>query len=138
MAKLPRVTGPEMRQFLERQGFQLLRVRGSHHFYSREELRTSVPVHGNCPLKIGSLRSILRDIQMSPATSHSVCVRDEVGLLDKINPVATRESVIRHAKIFGVLTALGYALVCIWQPAWRDMWWLKLPVATAFGGREVR
>ena len=67
MAKLPRVTGKEMRQFLEREGFELLRVRGSHHFYQREELRTSVPVHGNRPLKIGTLRSILRDIQVSPA-----------------------------------------------------------------------
>jgi predicted RNA binding protein YcfA (HicA-like mRNA interferase family) len=56
-----------MRQFLERQGFQLLRVRGSHHFYSYDELRTSVPVHGNRPLKIGTLRSIIRDIQMSPS-----------------------------------------------------------------------
>ena len=67
MAKLPRVTGSEMCRFLERQGFQLLRVRGSHHFYSRDELRTTVPVHGIRPLKIGTLRSILRDIQISPA-----------------------------------------------------------------------
>jgi predicted RNA binding protein YcfA (HicA-like mRNA interferase family) len=67
VGKLRRVTGPEMCHFLEREGFQLLRVRGSHHFYSRAELRTSVPVHGNRPLKIGTLRSILRDIQMSPA-----------------------------------------------------------------------
>jgi predicted RNA binding protein YcfA (HicA-like mRNA interferase family) len=27
---------------------------------------TSVPVHGNRPLKIGTLRSILRDIEMTP------------------------------------------------------------------------
>ncbi|MEX0612773.1 MAG: type II toxin-antitoxin system HicA family toxin [Pirellulales bacterium] len=66
MAKLPRVTGPEMVQFLQKEGFQLLRMRGSHHFLARGELRTSVPVHGNRPLKIGTLRSILRDIQMSP------------------------------------------------------------------------
>jgi predicted RNA binding protein YcfA (HicA-like mRNA interferase family) len=44
----------------------LLSVRGSHHFLAREDLRTSVPVHGNRSLKIGTLRSILRDIQMSP------------------------------------------------------------------------
>jgi predicted RNA binding protein YcfA (HicA-like mRNA interferase family) len=55
-----------MVQFLQREGFQLLRVRGSHHFLAKGELRTSVPVHGNSPLKIGTLRSILRDIQMSP------------------------------------------------------------------------
>ncbi|MEX2307538.1 MAG: type II toxin-antitoxin system HicA family toxin [Pirellulales bacterium] len=55
-----------MVQFLQKEGFQLLRMRGSHHFLARGELRTSVPVHGNRPLKIGTLRSILRDIQMSP------------------------------------------------------------------------
>ncbi|HEX6960793.1 MAG TPA: type II toxin-antitoxin system HicA family toxin [Lacipirellula sp.] len=67
MAKLPRVTGAEMVKFLQQEGFTLLRVRGSHHFLQREELRTTVPVHGNRPLKIGTLRSILRDINMSPA-----------------------------------------------------------------------
>ena len=68
MAKLPRVAGAEMVRFLQRQGFSLLRVRGSHHFFfQRDELRTSVPVHGSRPLKIGTLRSILRDINMSPS-----------------------------------------------------------------------
>jgi predicted RNA binding protein YcfA (HicA-like mRNA interferase family) len=67
MPKLPRVTGREMVRFLERESFQLLRVRGSHHYMSKGELRTSVPVHGNRELKIGTLRSILRDIQMSPS-----------------------------------------------------------------------
>jgi predicted RNA binding protein YcfA (HicA-like mRNA interferase family) len=66
MVKLPRVTGPEMVRFLQREGFDLLRVRGSHHFFSKDELRTSVPVHGNRSLKIGTLRGILRDIHMTP------------------------------------------------------------------------
>ena len=55
-----------MVRFLQQQGFSLLRVRGSHHFFQRDEARTTVPVHGNRPLKIGTLRSILRDIGMSP------------------------------------------------------------------------
>jgi predicted RNA binding protein YcfA (HicA-like mRNA interferase family) len=55
-----------MVKFLQRQGFILLRVRGSHHFLERESQRTSVPVHGNANLKIGTLRGILRDIQMNP------------------------------------------------------------------------
>lgn len=65
MVRLPRPTGTEMVKFLEREGFVLLRVRGSHHFLERGEQRTSVPVHGNQTLKIGTLRSILRDIGMS-------------------------------------------------------------------------
>ena len=30
-------------------------------------MRTTVPVHGNRNLKIGTLRSILRDVDISPA-----------------------------------------------------------------------
>lgn len=56
-----------MVQFLERQGFTVLRIRGSHHFLEHGDRRTSVPVHGNRALKIGTLRGILRDIDMSPA-----------------------------------------------------------------------
>ena len=55
-----------MVRFLERQGFIVTRVRGSHHFLDRGDQRTSVPVHGNRTLKTGTLRSILRDIEMSP------------------------------------------------------------------------
>ena len=43
----------------------MLRVRGSHHFFAKGELRTSVPVHGSRELKIGTFRSIIRDIQLS-------------------------------------------------------------------------
>jgi predicted RNA binding protein YcfA (HicA-like mRNA interferase family) len=53
--------------FLQREGFQLLRVRGSHHFLAKGPLRTSGPVHGNRELKIGTFRGILRDVQLSPS-----------------------------------------------------------------------
>ena len=56
-----------MVRFLEKQGFTIVRVRGSHHFLERGNQRTSVPVHGDRNLKIGTLRSILRDIDLSPA-----------------------------------------------------------------------
>ena len=56
-----------MIQFLVRQGYSVLRIRGSHHFLEHGDRRTSVPAHGNRPLKIGTLRGILRDIEMSPA-----------------------------------------------------------------------
>lgn len=66
MARLPRLTGREMVRFLEREGFEIVRIRGSHHFMQRDELRTSVPVHPGRNLKVGTLRSILRDIEMTP------------------------------------------------------------------------
>jgi len=42
------------------------RVRGSHHVMRGGALRTTVPVHGSRTLRIGTLRGILRDIEMSP------------------------------------------------------------------------
>jgi predicted RNA binding protein YcfA (HicA-like mRNA interferase family) len=56
-----------MLRFLEREGFSVLRIRGSHHFLNRGDIDTVVPVHGNRPLKTGTLRKILRDIDMTPA-----------------------------------------------------------------------
>ncbi|HUB24195.1 MAG TPA: type II toxin-antitoxin system HicA family toxin [Tepidisphaeraceae bacterium] len=56
-----------MIRFLEQQGFVVLRISGSHHFMESGARRTTVPVHGNQSLKIGTLRSILRDIDISPA-----------------------------------------------------------------------
>jgi len=55
-----------MLAFLIRRRFTLLRVKGSHHFVDDGIVRTTIPVHGNTPLKIGTLRSILRDINMTP------------------------------------------------------------------------
>jgi predicted RNA binding protein YcfA (HicA-like mRNA interferase family) len=55
-----------MLRFLQKQGFVLVWVRGSHHFMQRGELRTTVPVHGYQTMKIGTLRSILRDVDLSP------------------------------------------------------------------------
>jgi predicted RNA binding protein YcfA (HicA-like mRNA interferase family) len=55
-----------MLRFLEREGFILVRIRGSHHMLSRSDLDTVVPVHGNRALPVGTLRKILRDIDMLP------------------------------------------------------------------------
>jgi predicted RNA binding protein YcfA (HicA-like mRNA interferase family) len=54
-----------MVRFLQSQGFVIERIRGSHHFMRRGPLRTSVPVPSGKTLKIGTLRGILRDIEMS-------------------------------------------------------------------------
>ncbi|MCE9533516.1 MAG: type II toxin-antitoxin system HicA family toxin [Planctomycetes bacterium] len=55
-----------MVQFLMAQGYAIVRITGSHHIMQKGPRQTSVPVHGNETLKIGTLRSILRDIDMSP------------------------------------------------------------------------
>jgi predicted RNA binding protein YcfA (HicA-like mRNA interferase family) len=61
------VSGKELARVLERHGWQLLRVNGSHHIYGRPGsiVRLSVPIHGNQPLKIGLLRHLLRMADLS-------------------------------------------------------------------------
>jgi predicted RNA binding protein YcfA (HicA-like mRNA interferase family) len=47
---------------IERRGWRLLRVTGSHHIYGRSGsvVRLSVPIHGNRPLKTGLLRHLAK------------------------------------------------------------------------------
>ena len=67
MANLPRPSGKDMVRFLQKLGFSVVRITGSHHIMERGSRHATVPVHGNQTLKIGTLRSILREIDMSPA-----------------------------------------------------------------------
>jgi len=55
-------SGKELARLLERHGWELLRVQGSHHIYGKHEsiVRLSVPIHGNEALKIGLLRHLLK------------------------------------------------------------------------------
>lgn len=66
MAKLPRPSGKHFLEFLQREGFELVRTRGSHHVVRRGDVTTTVPVHGHRTLKIGTLRKILRDLDWGP------------------------------------------------------------------------
>jgi len=56
------ISGKELARVLERHGWQLLRIQGSHHIYGRtgSEVHLSVPIHGNAPLKIGLLRHLIK------------------------------------------------------------------------------
>ncbi len=56
------VSGKELARLLERHGWTLLRIQGSHHIYGKtgSVVRLSVPIHGNKPLKIGLLRHLLK------------------------------------------------------------------------------
>ena len=56
------VSGKEFVKILERHGWSLLRVQGSHHIYGRDgsDIRLSVPVHGNQALKTGLLRHLMK------------------------------------------------------------------------------
>ena len=56
------VTGKQFAKVLEKNGWELLRVNGSHHIYGKPNnpQRISVPIHGNKTLKIGLLRHFLK------------------------------------------------------------------------------
>lgn len=56
------VSGKALKRALERRGWSLRRVHGSHHIYGRDDsvVRLSVPVHGNKPLKAGLLAHLLK------------------------------------------------------------------------------
>jgi len=56
------VSGKALARLLERQGWALLRIHGSHHIYGKSGsiARLSVPIHGNKPLKIGLLKHLLK------------------------------------------------------------------------------
>jgi predicted RNA binding protein YcfA (HicA-like mRNA interferase family) len=56
------VSGRELARLVERRGWQLLRVNGSHHIYGKTGsiVRLSIPIHGNKALKTGLLRHLLK------------------------------------------------------------------------------
>jgi predicted RNA binding protein YcfA (HicA-like mRNA interferase family) len=62
MPKFPSLSGKEMLRFLESIGFVVVRVRGSHHRLRHADGRvTTVAVHGNTPLPIGTMHKIIHD-----------------------------------------------------------------------------
>lgn len=56
------VSGKELGRVLQRHGWTLARITGSHHIYTKPGVTAhlSVPVHGKSPLKVGTLRSLLK------------------------------------------------------------------------------
>jgi len=59
---LKAVSGKRFCKLVEAKGWELKRVNGSHHIYSKagENARISIPVHGNTPLKIGLQKHLMK------------------------------------------------------------------------------
>lgn len=62
------VSGKEFARELEKRGWELKRVKGSHHVYMKagHPARISIPVHGNTPLKIGLLKHLMKVAGIEP------------------------------------------------------------------------
>ncbi len=64
--KLPVLSSRKVCRFLEKEGFEFVRQKGSHKFYRHPDGRTTVvPMHSNKPIKRGLLKGILKEIKMS-------------------------------------------------------------------------
>ena len=65
MPKLPRLRGKELIRSLTKCGFEVIRVRGSHHFLQHPDGRsTVVPVHAGETIGPGLLSKILKDAEI--------------------------------------------------------------------------
>ena len=64
---MKQVSGIDLAKAITRKGWQLARVKGSHHVYVMEGRRERIviPVHGSQPLKIGLLRSLMKIAEIS-------------------------------------------------------------------------
>jgi predicted RNA binding protein YcfA (HicA-like mRNA interferase family) len=66
MTTFPAVRGKELLTALQRLGFSLVRVKGSHHFVRHADGRaTVVPVHAGEAIGTGLLSRILRDCKLT-------------------------------------------------------------------------
>jgi predicted RNA binding protein YcfA (HicA-like mRNA interferase family) len=61
------VSGKVLCKIVERSGWVLKRVTGSHHIYAKKGISAilSIPVHGNRDLPIGTLKGLLKDAELS-------------------------------------------------------------------------
>jgi predicted RNA binding protein YcfA (HicA-like mRNA interferase family) len=59
---LKALSGRAFARIVERRGWRLLRINGSHHIYGKpgSEVRLSIPIHGSKPLKIGLVRHLAK------------------------------------------------------------------------------
>jgi predicted RNA binding protein YcfA (HicA-like mRNA interferase family) len=62
------LSGKKFVRLLERNGWRLARVHGSHHIYTKpgSDVRLSVPVHGSKPLKAGLFNHLLKLAGIDP------------------------------------------------------------------------
>ncbi|TVQ68865.1 MAG: type II toxin-antitoxin system HicA family toxin [Balneolaceae bacterium] len=54
------VSGRHLAKILENQGWNLRRIKGSHHIYSKAKKVVSVPIHGKKDLRKGTQIAIMK------------------------------------------------------------------------------
>ncbi len=64
---MKQVSGKLLAKAVQRKGWSLSRIHGSHHIFvmpGRRE-RIVIPIHGNRPLKIGLLRALMKIAELA-------------------------------------------------------------------------
>jgi predicted RNA binding protein YcfA (HicA-like mRNA interferase family) len=61
------ISGKKMSALITKKGWTLARITGSHHIFTKSgnNLRITVPVHGNQDLKVGLQRAIMKQAGLS-------------------------------------------------------------------------
>jgi predicted RNA binding protein YcfA (HicA-like mRNA interferase family) len=88
------MSGKELAKLLEANGWDLLRIQGSHHIYGKagNPSRISVPIHRNQDLKIGLLRNLLKTAELlSEVENKFDRSTDEPDLQIEIDPANVEE-----------------------------------------------
>ncbi len=66
MSNLKSYSGKELISILRKFGFEVIRIKGSHHFLKHIDGRTTViPVHSNENIGIGLFMKILKDTEIT-------------------------------------------------------------------------
>ncbi|PNW31165.1 UNVERIFIED_CONTAM: hypothetical protein BEN50_20020 [Euhalothece sp. KZN 001] len=59
------ISGKKLGQILERNGWKLVRIKGGHHRYQKDNMSISIPIHGNQDVKIGLLKSVMKQANLT-------------------------------------------------------------------------
>ena len=64
---MKQVNGKGLARIIEVHGWTLSRVKGSHHVFTKvgHRERIVIPIHGNQPLKIGLLKSLMKIAELT-------------------------------------------------------------------------
>lgn len=66
MPKLPNIKGKQLLRILQKIGFEVDHIQGSHHILRRSDGRkTVIPIHGSKEIPKGTLLGILTDLDIS-------------------------------------------------------------------------
>ena len=66
---MKQVSGKELARAIQRKGWTLARIKGSHHIFVMpgRRGRIVIPIHGNHHLKVGLLKSLMKIADMTAA-----------------------------------------------------------------------